>query len=202
MCAESADQVQVDAVRPVPPTEFFRVGLADGPAAVRALKERLRHIQGRGLSPVRTLAPQRRPPCKSGPRWWMEPPVERGEACRSACRRSPCRPGQCVPPIGGGGRGRRLGEPLAWLKYRTGGAEPCSPRPNTVTPASIIGRVYAALLCQPRVRTVCRRLDAGRLVALRFDVQQRTSAVAVHPHLRMGSALRQETNRQTVSLVD
>ena len=63
--------------------------------------------------------PQRRPPCKSGPRWWMEPPVERGEACRSACRRSPCRPGQCVPPIGGGGRGRRLGEPLAWLKYRT-----------------------------------------------------------------------------------
>ena len=114
MCAESADQVQVDAVRPVPPTEFFRVGLADGPAAVRALKERLRHIQGRGLSPVRTLAPQRRPPCESSLRWWMEPPVERGEACRSACRRSPCRPGQCVPPIGGGGRGRRLGEPLAW----------------------------------------------------------------------------------------
>ena len=81
MCAESADQVQVDAVRPVPPTEFFRVGLADGPAAVRALKERLRHIQGRGLSPVRTLAPSGVRLVNQSLRWWMEPPVERGEAC-------------------------------------------------------------------------------------------------------------------------
>jgi hypothetical protein len=34
-----ADQVQVLAVRPVPPAEAFDVGLADGPAAVRALEE-------------------------------------------------------------------------------------------------------------------------------------------------------------------
>lgn len=46
------------------------------------------------------------------------------------------------------------------------------------------------------------RLEAGRLVALRFDVQPRTFAVAVEPHLRRGAALHQETNRQTVSLVE
>ena len=59
--AERADQVQVDAVRPVPPTEVFRVCLADGPAAVRALHQflRSRHLVSLRLPRRLTASPSR-----------------------------------------------------------------------------------------------------------------------------------------------